>query len=64
MILQGSYISECLIILNICSRYSDKPEEKTGIKHACQIINEEINPLIKGKDILGLKKIDEMLITY
>jgi hypothetical protein len=42
--------------------YSDKIEEKSGMKNACRIINEDINGFLKGRDILGLKKIDEMLI--
>eukprot|EP00347_Sterkiella_histriomuscorum_P018418 403345584 len=42
----------------------DKPDEKTGMKKACHIINEEISPLLKGKEILGFKKIDEILLAY
>ena len=34
------------------------------MKNACRIINEDINPLLKGKDILGLKKLDEMLLSF
>jgi len=43
--------------------FSDKQEEKLGMKNACKIINEEISPLLKGKEILGLKKLDEMLLS-
>ena len=45
-------------------RYSDKPDEKIGMKNACTIINEQINPLLSGKDILSYKKIDEILYQY
>jgi len=34
------------------------------MKKACKIINEEISPLLKNKEILGLKKLDEMLIAF
>lgn len=44
--------------------YSDKQEEKQGMKKACKIINEEISPLLQGKEILGFKKIDEMMLAY
>ena len=44
--------------------YSDKPDEKVGMKQACRIINEDINQILKGKDILGLKKLDEMLLAF
>ena len=33
----------------------------TDFREACRIINDEISPLLKGKDILGLKKIDDAL---
>lgn len=33
-------------------------------KEACRIINNDISPLLKGRDILGLKKIDDTLIAY
>lgn len=34
------------------------------MKRACKIINEDISPLFKNKEILGLKKLDEMLLAY
>ena len=34
------------------------------MKTACRIINEEISPLLRGKEILGLKKLDEMLWDF
>lgn len=36
----------------------------TDFKEACRVINEEISPLLKGKDILGLKKIDDILQSF
>ena len=33
-------------------------------KEACRLINEEINPLLKGRDVLGLKKIDDTLLAF
>lgn len=34
------------------------------MKKACKIINEEISPLLQGKEILGFKKIDEMMLAH
>jgi enolase len=36
----------------------------TDFKEACRIINTEISPLLRGKDILALKKIDEALLNF
>jgi len=36
----------------------------TDFKEACRIINEDLTALLKGKDILGLKKIDDALLAY
>lgn len=36
----------------------------TDFKEACRIINEDLSSLLKGKDILGLKKIDDALLAY
>jgi hypothetical protein len=36
----------------------------TDFKEACRIVNEDLTALLKGKDILGLKKIDDALIGY
>ena len=36
----------------------------TDFKEACRLINEDLSQLIKGKDVLALKKIDDLLLTY
>jgi len=36
----------------------------TDFKEACRLINEEISPLLKGRDVLGLKKIDDTLLAF
>jgi enolase len=36
----------------------------TDFKEACRIINQDISPLIKGRDVLGLKKIDDTLLAF
>ena len=36
----------------------------TDFKEACRLINEEISPLLKGKDVLALKKIDDLLLSF
>ena len=36
----------------------------TDFKEACRIINEDINGILKGRDVLGIKKIDDALIAY
>ena len=36
----------------------------TDFKEACRLINEEISPLLKGRDVLGLKKIDDALLAF
>ena len=36
----------------------------TDFKEACRLINEEISPLLKGKDVLALKKIDDILFNF
>ncbi len=36
----------------------------SDFKEACRLINEEISPLIKGKDVLALKKIDDLLLNF
>ena len=36
----------------------------TDFKEACRMINEDLSQLIKGKDVLALKKIDDLLLTY
>jgi enolase len=36
----------------------------TDFKEACRVINEDISQLLKGKDVLALKKIDDMLLNY
>ena len=41
--------------------YRDKPDEKVGMKTACEIINEHVNPLLKSRDLLSIKKNDEIL---
>ena len=37
----------------------DDKEEKTGMREACGIINDQINQMLKGKDIGQLKKIED-----
>ena len=37
----------------------DNAEEKTGMREACKVINEQISPLLEGRDLLLIKKIDE-----
>ena len=36
----------------------------TDFKEACRLINEEISPLIRGKDVLALKKMDDLLLLF
>ena len=36
----------------------------TDFKKACRLINEEISPLLKGKDVLALKKVDDILLNF
>jgi hypothetical protein len=36
----------------------------SDFKEACRVINEEISPLLKGRDVLGLKKIDDALHAF
>ena len=42
----------------------DDPEEKTGLKKACEIINTEVSVLLQGKDITLIKKIDDQLHQF
>jgi enolase len=36
----------------------------TDFKEACRLINEEVSPLLKGKDVLALKKVDDVLAAW
>jgi len=36
----------------------------TDLKEACRLINEDISQLLKGKDVLAIKKIDDILLGY
>jgi hypothetical protein len=36
----------------------------TDFKEACRLINEDITQLLKGKDVLALKKIDDILLNF
>ena len=36
----------------------------TDFKEACRLINEEVTPLLKGKDVLALKKVDDVLAGW
>lgn len=36
----------------------------TDFKEACRLINEDLSQLLKGKDVLALKKIDDILLGF
>lgn len=42
----------------------DNSDEKTGMLLACKIINEQLSPLLHGKDATLFKKMDDALMTF
>jgi enolase len=42
----------------------DNQEEKTGMSQACQFINNKISPLLKDKDPVQFKRIDDILQNF
>lgn len=42
----------------------DDPEVKTGMSKAAELINDQISPMLKGKDIMQFKKIEDQLRNF
>ena len=42
----------------------DNPEEMSGMKNACKLINEQLSPKLEGRDLFLFKKLELLILNF